>query len=319
MNNTDTINTAEIPNISMNNVPKDDFVDVFFDEPLDTLTEENIIKPVNLPEFLEEETPIETPINGGMNDVFDFESNLKELQPTKVEGEIGSSIVEEKQPTTVDSNEVVNFDAFINNLSENVIGANKYISEVMESKRMMAAKERELLNLKEKLNNQEQEFRDYLIEQQKVLDDSRKQVDDYMQGEKLRLESEIAQFKTEADTTRSELLLLEENLKMKQQQFEKEKEQFDNHVKTENEIIAAEYKKLEDSKEQFEKEKALAHETLDNANKDLENKKEEFKQYKEFEERKLELESQNLAKSCARFKQIVSQLNSGFSQLQTKE
>lgn len=319
MNNTDTINTTEIPNISMNNVPKDDFVDVFFDEPLDTLTEENIIKPVNLPEFLEEETPIETPINGGMNDVFDFESNLKELQPTKVEGEIGSSIVEEKQPTTVDSNEVVNFDAFINNLSENVIGANKYISEVMESKRMMAAKERELLNLKEKLNNQEQEFRDYLIEQQKVLDDSRKQVDDYMQGERLRLDSEIAQFKTEADTTRSELLLLEENLKMKQQQFEKEKEQFDNHVKTENEIIAAEYKKLEDSKEQFEKEKALAHETLDNANKDLENKKEEFKQYKEFEERKLELESQNLAKSCARFKQIVSQLNSGFSQLQTKE
>lgn len=319
MNNTDTINTAEIPNISMNNVPKDDFVDVFFDEPIDTITEENIIKPVNLPEFLEEETPIETPINGGMNDVFDFESNLKELQPTKVEGEIGSSIVEEKQPTTVDSNEVVNFDAFINNLSENVIGANKYISEVMESKRMMAAKERELLNLKEKLNNQEQEFRDYLIEQQKVLDDSRKQVDDYMQGERLRLDSEIAQFKTEADTTRSELLLLEENLKMKQQQFEKEKEQFDNHVKTENEIIAAEYKKLEDSKEQFEKEKALAHETLDNANKDLENKKEEFKQYKEFEERKLELESQNLAKSCARFKQIVSQLNSGFSQLQTKE
>lgn len=322
MNNTDTFNATELPNISMNNMPKDDFVDIFFDEPTDTLTEKDIIKPVeavNLPEFSEEETPIETPIKGGMTDTFEFENELKEQKALETEGEIGSSIIENNSTSAVSENEIVNFDDFINNLSENVVGANKYIAEVMENKRMTDAKERELMNLKEKLNNQEQEFREYLAEQQTVLDTNRKQIDDYMQGEKLRLESEIAQFKNEADTTRAELVLLEENLKMKQQQFEKEKLQFDNHVKTENEIIASGYKKLENSKNQFEKEKTLANEALDNATKELENKQEEFKQYKEFEERKLELESQNLAKACARFKQIVSQLNSGFSQLQDKE
>ena len=176
-----------------------------------------------------------------------------------------------------------------------------------------------MISLKEKLEKQEHEFRQYLQEQNMALETNRKQADDYIQGEKLRLESEIAQFKSEADSTRSELILLEENLRIKQQQLNSEKEQFEKHVKTETEIITSGHNKLENERKEFEKEKTLTQESLENASKELKIKQAEFKQYKEFEERKLELESQNLAKSCARFKQIVSQLNSGFSQLQPKE
>ncbi len=364
-NNFEVLNTEETPTVPMNTeinkVANDDFVDVFFDEPQQTVaTDKNIVKPMtvdSLPDdeqspFIEtpiennpneedsvqrvtidslsddEQSPfIEAPIEGGMSeenmqDNNSLQTTIKEeTNKDKLNDQIGAPIVEPEENIAKIANkdEVVSFDEFINNLSENVVGANKYISEVLEDKRILKAKEKELMTLKEKLESQEQDFREYLADQNKLLETSRKQVDDYIQGEKLRLESEIAQFKTEADATRSELVLLEENLRMKQQQLDNEKEQFEKHVKTESEIIADGHKKLENDRKQFDKEKALAQESLDNASKELKIKQEEFKQYKEFEERKLELESQNLAKSCARFKQIVAQLNSGFSQLQPKE
>lgn len=328
MNNTlNTLNTEDTSTVSMNtntdNTTDTDFVDVFFDEPV--ATEENIVKPVTIDSLPDEDSIfIETPIEGGMTEET-LETNLNQnenfdYQEEKVADQIGAPIVEPQESLiTTNKNEVVSFDEFINNLSENVVGANKYISEVLDDKRILKAKEKELLALKEKLESQEQDFREYLADQNKILETSRKQLDDYIQGEKLRLESEIAQFKTEADATRSELVLLEENIRMKQQQLDSEKEQFEKHVKTESEIISDGHKKLDNDRKQFEKDKKLSQESIENANKELKMKQEEFNQYREFEERKLELESQNLAKSCARFKQIVSQLNSGFSQLQPKE
>lgn len=331
MNNNVEALAEETPNVSMNNelndIASNDFVDVFFDEPQEPIkplaTDENIVKPVIIDSLPDDEASafIEMPIEGGMTEEnIEIENNDETLKQTSdLNDQIGAPIVEPGDAKVTTPDEVISFDEFISTLSENVVGANRYISGVLEDKRALETKERELLSLKEKLEAQEEDFREYLADQNKILETSRKQVDDYIQGEKLRLESEIAQFKTEADATRSELLLLEENLGMKQQQLDSEKEQFEKHVKTENEIVAAGHKKLENDRKQFEKEKALTQESLENATKDLKIKHEEFRQYKEFEERKLELESQNLAKSCARFKQIVSQLNSGFSQLQSKE
>ncbi len=331
----DTFNNEKIPNVPINNLNNDDFIDVFFDDfNNNVLTEKNLSSPV----LTTEEKPIENPINGGMIDTKSDENLAEKIKKINndFDKQIASPIIDETTiiPKEEPSNNVINnFDEFISNLSKNVNGANKYITQVLTDKQKVADKEKEIVELKQKtdeqqlelfslkrkLEEQEKDLREYMAEQNKVLENKRKQADDYFQAEKLRLESEIAQFKVEADTTRSELILMEENLKMKQKQFEKEKEQFEKRTKTENEIIEANNKKLENERKQFEKEKALALESIANSDKEIKIKQEEFEQYKIFEERKLDLESQNLAKSCARFKQIISQLNSGFSQLQTKE
>ncbi|MEG0026302.1 MAG: hypothetical protein RR847_03825 [Bacilli bacterium] len=324
--------TSEENKVPVNTISDDAFVDVFFDEeydennaPVEELNDiKNIIKPADIKQIHDEGNPfIETPIVGGMVDeVIGEPSNQETVEDIKATDEIGAPIVEtikENKKNKQINEEVVSFDEFFSNLSENVVGANKYISEVMDVKRVTDVKQSELKALKEKLENQEKDFRNFLDKQNKILETSKKQLDDYIQSEKLRLESEIAQFKTETDAVRSELMLSEENLKMKQHQLDNEKEQFEKHVKTESEIIADGHNKLNSEKEQFSKEKLLTQESFNNANKEIKIKQDEFKQYKEFEERKLDLESQNLAKSCARFKQIVSQLNSGFSQLKPTE
>ena len=161
-NNVEVLNTEETPTVPMNTeinkVANDDFVDVFFDEPQQTVaTDKNIVKPMtvdSLPD--DEQSPfIEAPIEGGMSeenmqDNNSLQTTIKEeTNKDKLNDQIGAPIVEPEENIAKIANkdEVVSFDEFINNLSENVVGANKYISEVLEDKRILKAKEKELMTV----------------------------------------------------------------------------------------------------------------------------------------------------------------------------
>lgn len=214
-----------------------------------------------------------------------------------------------------DSYVLSNFDVLFDSLYNDVNGANNLISELIERKKSIHSNEALISDLKEKLAKEKDDFDQYIKEQKNTIELEKRQAEEYIKNQKVRLQNEEAQFNEECEATRKELDLAAQGVTMDREQLEMEREQFNRYKELEEEKLNNERVKLASERELFMKDKKTSEESIKTANNDLKVQKEQFLKSKELEEKKLELESKNLAQSCARFKELVSQFNSGFSQL----
>lgn len=217
-----------------------------------------------------------------------------------------------------DSYVLSNFDVLFDSLYNDVAGANNFISNLIEQKKTVNVNEAELNDLKERLEQEKQDFEKYIETQKNSLDMEKKEVNEYVKNQRIRIQNEEEKFNADCDATRAEIALAEQTLKVANEKLETEKEQFEQYRGLEEEKLNTDRAKLQTEKEQFAKEKAIAEEKIRNGQKELQTQREQFAKSKELEEKKLELESKNLSQSCARFKELVSQFNSGFQQLPGK-
>ncbi len=208
-----------------------------------------------------------------------------------------------------------NFDALFDSLYNDVAGANSLITELIERKKSINNNESLLSELKEKMDQEKSDFNKYVDEQKKSLQLEKNQIDDYVRTQRNRIQNEEEKFNADMDATRTEISLAKQSLDAEKERFTLEKEQFEKYKQLEEEKLKNERIKFDQGKEQFEKEKAVAEESIRTSQRELEMQQTQFEKYKELEEQKLELGNRNLSQSCARFKELVSQFNSGFSQL----
>lgn len=214
-----------------------------------------------------------------------------------------------------DSYVLSNFDVLFDSLYSDVTGANNFISNLIEQKRNVNVNEANLAELTSKFEREKEEFSKYVEAQKQAIETEKQQCNDYIKTQKLRLQNEEAQFNSDCESTRAELNLAEQTLKVANEKLNDEREQFEKNKTLEETKLKSDRQKLDLEREQFEKEKAISLEKIKNAQKELQLQKEQFAKSKELEEKKLELESKNLSQSCARFKELVTQFNSGFQQL----
>lgn len=223
---------------------------------------------------------------------------------------------QENNTTDLDDSYVLsNFDVLFDSLYSDVTGANNFISNLIEQKRNVNVNEANLAELTSKFEREKEEFSKYVEAQKQAIETEKQQCNDYIKTQKLRLQNEETQFNSDCESTRAELNLAEQTLKVANEKLNDEREQFEKSKTLEEEKLKSDRQKLDLEREQFEKEKAISLEKIKNAQKELQLQKEQFAKSKELEEKKLELESKNLSQSCARFKELVTQFNSGFQQL----
>lgn len=223
-----------------------------------------------------------------------------------------------KQKDLDDSYVLSNFDVLFDSLYNDVAGANNFISNLIEQKKTVNVNEAELNDLKERLEQEKQDFEKYIETQKNSLEMEKKEVNEYVKNQRIRIQNEEEKFNADCDATRAEIALAEQTLKVANEKFDTEKEQFQQYRELEEEKLNTDRAKLQTEREQFAKEKAIAEEKIRNGQRELQTQREQFAKSKELEEKKLELESKNLSQSCARFKELVSQFNSGFQQLPGK-
>lgn len=214
-----------------------------------------------------------------------------------------------------DSYALSNFDVLFDSLYSDVTGANNFISNLIEQKRNVNVNEANLAELTAKFEREKEEFNKFVEAQKQAIENEKRQCSDYIKTQKQRLQNEETQFNSDCESTRAELNLAEQTLKVANEKLSDEREQFEKSKNLEEEKLKSDRQKLELEREQFEKEKTIALEKIKNGQKELQLQKEQFAKSKELEEKKLELESKNLSQSCARFKELVTQFNSGFQQL----
>lgn len=239
------------------------------------------------------------------------------------------------------------FDTLFDSLYNDVAGANKFISNLIEQKKNVNDNAATLQEDREKLEKEKEEFERFMETQRQSLELEKAQCDEYIRTQKARLRNEESQFNADVEATRAELALTDASIKAGSEKLESEKAQFrvykeleEKKQQSEKEKIEKDRRKLEadieqfnkeqdvalaklktgeqelqNEKEQFEKSKSIDLEKIKNAQLEIMSQREQFEKFKELEEKKLELESKNLSQSCARFKELVSQFNSGFQQL----
>lgn len=240
-----------------------------------------------------------------------------------------------------------NFENMIDNLSSSVAGANNFIANLLEQRKVVAQEKTTLKADQEQFQKQKQEFEEYKKAQQEEINDARLKCDNYVRAERKRQESEQEQFTTEVEATRAELALTEKALKVGNDKLDADKIQFEVYkdleekkIKNDREAvelgrnkltedlaqfekeksleldkIKKEQQELKRQREQFDQEKAIELERIKNGQEELAIQKEQFRQAKEIEEKRLELENNNLNQSMARFQELVAQFNLGFEQI----
>lgn len=290
--------------------------------------------------------PVNTPENMIEEDFFDSDEEsgpTLDLDISAIEEKVKSHVSEnfdlskynndKKEEKTVDGNGTAGFDALFDSLYSDVAGANNLITELIERKKTINNNENLLSELKEKMEKERTDFNRYVDEQKKALETEKNQVDDYVRTQRIRIQSEEEKFNADVDATRKEIELARQSLETEEERFALEKEQFAKYKQLEEEKLKNEKIKLDlgrekfekertvseeslkAAQEQFEKEKTVTEESIKAAQIELDTQREQCAKYKELEEKKLELGNHNLSQSCARFKELVSQFNSGFSQL----
>lgn len=250
-------------------------------------------------------------------------------------------------PISNTTNNSSDFDTLFDSLYNDVAGANKFISNLIEQKKNVTDNAANLEEDREKLTKEKEEFERYMESQKQSISLAKAQCDEYVRTQKMRLQNEESQFNADAEATRAELALTDASIKAasekldaekaqfrvykeleeKKQQAEKDKidkdkrkleadiEQFNKEQEVSFTKLKAEEQELQSEKEQFEKSKNIDLEKIKNAQLEIMSQREQFEKFKDLEEKKLELESKNLSQSVARFKELVSQFNSGFQQL----
>ncbi len=278
-------------------------------------------------ELMNETIPVETPENeliDAMNE--DFFDNVEESGPSldlDDSAETNTSFNENfdlpefgmENREKISEGNTSNFDQLFDSLYNDVAGANSLITELIERKKSINNNENLLSELKDKMEQEKNDFNRYVEEQKKALQTEKDQINDYVKTQKIRIQSEEEKFNADCDATRTEISLAKQSLEAEKERFALEKEQFEKYKQLEEEKLKNEKIKLDQGREQFEKERTVSEESIKASQKELENKQEQFEKYKDLEEKKLELGNNNLSQSVARFKELVSQFNSGFSQL----
>lgn len=275
------------------------------------------------------EEPVEVANNSDIFNIKNDEEEKSDLIPeisqtetteNKEEIELPSLNIEPSEDANAinkldDSYALSNFDVLFDSLYSDVTGANNFISNLIEQKRNVNVNEANLAELTAKFEREKEEFNKFVEAQKQAIENEKRQCNDYIKTQKQRLQNEETQFNSDCESTRAELNLAEQTLKVANEKLSDEREQFEKSKNLEEEKLKSDRQKLEVEREQFEKEKTIALEKIKNGQKELQLQKEQFAKSKELEEKKLELESKNLSQSCARFKELVTQFNSGFQQL----
>lgn len=239
------------------------------------------------------------------------------------------------------------FDTLFDNLYNDVAGANKFISNLIEQKKSVTDNAANLEEDRDKLEKEKAEFERYVESQKQSIELAKVQCDEYVRTQKTRIQNEEAQFNADQEAARAELDLNDASIKAASEKLDSEKTQFyvykeleEKRLEAEKEKIESDRKKLDadikqfnneqdvaltklkseqeelqNEKNQFEKSKNIDLEKIKNAQLEIVSQREQFEKFKDIEEKKLELESKNLSQSVARFRELVSQFNSGFQQL----
>lgn len=239
----------------------------------------------------------------------------KETSDLEKEFDLSSLGVDARDKMDESATGTSNFDALFDTLYNDVAGANNLITELIERKKTIHNNENLLSELKDKMEKEKADFNKYVEQQKKSLQIEKDQVNEYVHTQRLRIQSEEEKFNADVEATKTEISLAEQSLEAGKDRFNTEKEQFEKYKQLEEEKIKNERIKFDQEREHFEKERTVSEESIKAAQAELEKQKEQFEKYKELEEKKLELGNRNLSQSCARFKALVSQFNSGFSQL----
>ena len=291
-------------------------------EKKDIVTEETVFSDVD-----EKESNVEDlSLNDVTDDLFIDKDEENKVDDTK-EGTTFNSLSsddmdkmieeDEKEEHSLDDSYVLsNFDVLFDSLYNDVNGANNFISDLIEQKKNVNLNEASLKDDAAKLLKEKEEFEKYMKVQKESIEEEKRQCQEYIKAQKERMQNEEDQFNKDMATAKTERKLAEETLKIEEQKLQTAKEQFEDYKKIEQQKLESQKQKLDSEKEQFEKEKAIELEKIKSDKKELETQKDQFAKTKELEEKKLELESKNLSQSCAKFKELVSQFNSGFQQLQ---
>lgn len=254
-------------------------------------------------------------INSDINEIENLKNTADEDEMELPSINIEQNSEENSTSKLDDSYVLSNFDVLFDSLYSDVTGANNFISNLIEQKRNVNVNEANLAESISKFEREKEEFNKYMDAQKQAIENEKKQCNEYIRTQKQRLQNEETQFNSDCESTRAELNLAEQTLKVANEKLNDEREQFEKNKNLEEEKLKSDRQKLDVEREQFEKEKAIALEKIKNGQKELQLQKEQFAKSKELEEKKLELESKNLSQSCARFKELVTQFNSGFQQL----
>lgn len=217
-----------------------------------------------------------------------------------------------------DPDALSDFDSLFNNLYSDVVGANNFISNLIEKKTSLNKNEKSLEEIKEKFEKEKAEFDRYVAEQRKSIEKEKQQCDEYVATQRQRIESEEAKFNEDVLAKNTELDLLEQSLNITREQLETEKEQFEDYKKVEEEKLRNDKNKLESDKSQFEKEKDLTQKSLKERQDELTNKEQEFAKFKDLEQSKMDSEKEQFEKETGVIRQSLenSQKELSFKQEQ---
>lgn len=266
----------------------DELKPVEFDSPvLSVKDKEETVEPEVVPEI-------------STNKINDETQERIELQNKKISEEVPTYNLD------TENNDVLSdFDSLFNNLYSDVVGANNFISNLIEKKSSLNKNEKSLEEIKEKFEKEKIEFDRYVAEQRKSIEKEKQQCDEYVATQRQRIESEEAKFNEDVLAKNTELDLLEQSLNITKEQLETEKEQFEDYKKVEEEKIRNDKNKLESEKSQFEKEREMTQKSLKERQDELSTKEQEFAKFKDLEQSKLDSEKEQFEKETSVIRQSL--------------
>ena len=182
------------------------------------------------------------------------------------------------------------FDDLFNNLNADIANVNNFIYSLNNKRKENKEEEQELLEERDKLNQDKIDFENYVKKQKVEISKRQEQVNQYLNTQKSYLYNANEEFRTNMQRSLMELDIAKKELELEKQRFNEEKNQFES------------YKELELNR-------------IHNAEEILESEKNQFERYKDINNKRIELETKELEQKCARFKNIVGQFNTNFKPL----
>ncbi len=136
------------------------------------------------------------------------------------------------------------FDTLFDNLYNDVAGANKFISNLIEQKKSVTDNAANLEEDRDKLEKEKAEFERYVESQKQSIELAKAQCDEYVRTQKkTRIQNEEAQFNADQEAARAELDLNDASIKAASEKLDSEKTQFYVYKELEEKRLEAEKRK----------------------------------------------------------------------------
>ena len=194
-------------------------------------------------------------INSDINEIENLKNTADEDEMELPSINIEQNSEENSTNKLDDSYVLSNFDVLFDSLYSDVTGANNFISNLIEQKRNVNVNEANLAESISKFEREKEEFNKYMDAQKQAIENEKKQCNEYIRTQKQRLQNEETQFNSDCESTRAELNLAEQTLKVANEKLNDEREQFEKNKNLEEEKLKSDRQKLDVEREQFEKEK----------------------------------------------------------------